>query len=64
MNGLDLKIKRIRSGYKQLELVRQTGINQSRLSKIENGWETATPEEINKILQVLNSKPASTSQTI
>jgi transcriptional regulator with XRE-family HTH domain len=53
MTGLELKIKRIKHGYKQLELARQTGINPTRLSKIENGGERPKAEEIASICQVL-----------
>jgi transcriptional regulator with XRE-family HTH domain len=49
MQGIDIKIARIRQGQKQLELARQTGINSTRLSKIENGWEQPRPEEVSAI---------------
>lgn len=46
MQGLAIKIARIRQGRKQLEVARQTGINPTRFSKIENGWAEPRPEEI------------------
>ena len=53
MNGLDLKIARIKQGRKQLEVARQTGIHPTRLSKIENGWEQPRDGEVSAIRSVL-----------
>jgi transcriptional regulator with XRE-family HTH domain len=54
MQGLTIKIARIRHGCKQLEVARQTGINPTRLSKIENGWMEPRPEEVAAICAALN----------
>jgi transcriptional regulator with XRE-family HTH domain len=37
VNGLDLKVLRIRSGLRQYELAARLGMNPSRLSLVENG---------------------------
>jgi predicted transcriptional regulator len=49
MSGIDLKIERIKCGVKQLELARQTGINPTRLSKIECGWIEPRDQEVEMI---------------
>jgi transcriptional regulator with XRE-family HTH domain len=48
-----LKLARIERGMKQLELSRLSGINPTRLSKIENGWVEVRPEELSALQQVL-----------
>ena len=37
MNGLELKIKRIRAGLTQYDLAQKAGIHPSRLSEMETG---------------------------
>lgn len=54
MEGIELKIARIRQGRKQLDLARSTGIHATRLSKIENGWERPRPDELKRIAAALN----------
>jgi hypothetical protein len=60
MEGIDLKIARIRQGRRQLDLARTTGIHATRLSKIENGWEKPQPEERRTILTALKLEDAAT----
>lgn len=60
MSAIDLKIARIRQGWKQLEVAREAGIHQTRLSKIENGWEEPRPEEVAAIRAVLKLDEAQT----
>jgi len=50
---MQLYIVRILKGYSQLDLMLKTGIDQSRLSKIENGYIQPTKMEIRKISKVL-----------
>jgi hypothetical protein len=54
MEGIDLKIARIRQGRRQLEIAKSTGIHATRLSKIENGWEQARPDELERLRIALN----------
>ena len=37
MNGLDLKIRRIRAGLTQYDLAQEAGVHPSRLSEMETG---------------------------
>jgi len=50
---MQLYIARLLKGYTQIELMLATGIDQSRLSRIENGYIKATKMEIKKITDVL-----------
>jgi transcriptional regulator with XRE-family HTH domain len=61
MTGIELKIERIRCGLKQLALAQEIGIHPTRLSKIENGWETPTQEEIKAIRRALKIGESSAS---
>lgn len=45
----ELKLERIKTGLKQIELAKLVGIDRSRLSMIENSWVQAKPEEVLKI---------------
>jgi len=54
MKGLEFKIARIRQGRKQLEIAREARVHPTRLSKIENGWEEARPDEVERISTALN----------
>ena len=43
MNGLDLKVLRIRSGLRQYELAARLGLSPSHLSLVENGRRPLEP---------------------
>jgi transcriptional regulator with XRE-family HTH domain len=53
VQGLDIKIARIRAGMKQYELAQQVGLRQNELSQIENDRTTATPAKLARIAQAL-----------
>jgi len=53
MFGIEIKIARIRQGRSQLDLAHQLGIHPTRLSKIEQGWVQARPDEILAIRDAL-----------
>ena len=51
--NVELKMARMSKGISQLQLSELTGINNSKLSMLENGWRQPTPFEIQKIERVL-----------
>ncbi len=51
MTGLEIKLLRIKKGLKQIQVAQATGINQARLSQIENGWVEPKKKELNKIIK-------------
>lgn len=53
MDGLDLKVARIKQGRKQIELAHETGIHPTRLSRIENNWEQPRADELEAIRRAL-----------
>ena len=53
MDGIEIKIARIRAGIKQYELAAKLGINQTKLSEIENGRCETSPELVGKILEII-----------
>lgn len=54
VNGLDIKIKRLRAGVRQYDVAAQLGIPPSRLSEIESGRRTPSPQLLHRLLQILN----------
>lgn len=55
MNGLDLKVLRIRSGLRQYQLAARLGMNASRLSLVENGRLPLRPELAQQAVSVLTA---------
>lgn len=55
-NAKELKIYRIRSGIKQIDLAIRLGISPSQLSKIENGYAECTEELKKEILKIVTGK--------
>ena len=53
MQGLELKIARIRAGLYQYQVAARVGIPQTTLCKIERGAEIATPDLTERILQAI-----------
>jgi len=51
----DLKLRRMKAGLKQLQIFKETGIDRSRLSLIENGWIDPKPEELKRIKAVISA---------
>ena len=54
MNGLDLKIERVRRGLKQYRVAAALDIPQSRLSQWENGKQPMTPEQERSAFEALH----------
>jgi transcriptional regulator with XRE-family HTH domain len=53
IKGLDIKIMRIRAGFRQYELAARLGIPPSRLSEIESGRRKPSDELVKRILKVI-----------
>lgn len=53
MTGLEIKLLRIKNGLKQIQVAQSTGINQARLSQIENEWVNPKKKELNKIVKAI-----------
>jgi transcriptional regulator with XRE-family HTH domain len=53
MDGLEIKIARLRAGLKQYELAAKVGITQTKLSEIECGRLQPSPELLQRVLQVI-----------
>jgi transcriptional regulator with XRE-family HTH domain len=49
VDGLEIKIARIRAGYKQYELAQKTGIPAHTLSLVENGRGRLSPEQVRRL---------------
>jgi transcriptional regulator with XRE-family HTH domain len=47
------KLRRLESGTLQVVLAQKVGIDRSRLSGIENGYVTPTPDEVQRIARAL-----------
>lgn len=53
MNGIDIKIARIRAGLKQYELAGRAGIREPELSLIENGRKRPSAAKLARITAAL-----------
>ena len=53
INGLELKVLRIRAGLRQYELAAQLGITQTKLSEIECGRVQPSMELLQRILDII-----------
>lgn len=51
--GLQLKIMRLKAGVLQYELAARLGIHPSRLSEIESGRRTPSPELVERLMQIV-----------
>ena len=51
--GLRLKIMRLKAGVLQYELAAKLGIHPSRLSEIESGRRTPSPELVERLMQIV-----------
>ncbi len=54
VNGLDIKIARLKAGFRQYDLAAKLAIPPSRLSEIESGRRKPSPELLERLLQVLD----------
>jgi len=55
MDGIELKILRIRAGIRAYELARRLGMSESALSRIETGRRQPSPELTERIAGALNT---------
>lgn len=54
MNGLEIKIKRLKSGLKGYELARQVGITPDKMSQFESGRAVPSADMLAHILRVID----------
>ena len=54
MDGIDIKIARIRAGVRAYELAHQLGLSESALSRIETGRKQPSPELAERITEALS----------
>ncbi len=61
MDGIEIKIARIRAGVRAYELAHRVGLSESALSRIETGRKQPTTEELARITEALKAtgSPAS-----
>jgi transcriptional regulator with XRE-family HTH domain len=55
VDGLEIKIARIRAGVRAYELAHQLGMSESALSRIETGRKQPSPELAARIADALNT---------
>jgi transcriptional regulator with XRE-family HTH domain len=55
MDGLDLKIARLRAGVRGYELARHVGMTESMLSRIETGRRAASPDELADLVAAVDA---------
>lgn len=55
MQGIDIRIARIRAGMKQYELAQRAGIREPELSMIETGRKRPSPEKAARIENALSA---------
>ena len=56
VNGLNLKIMRLKSGLRQYEVAGKVGIPANRLSEIESGRREPSPELLERIFRVIKRR--------
>ena len=54
VNGLDIKIARLKAGLRQYALAARLGVPPSRLSEIESGRRKLAPEVTRQIFKILD----------
>lgn len=55
MEGIDIKIARIRAGVRAYELAQRVGLSESAMSRIETGRKPASPELAARITDALKA---------
>ena len=55
MNGLDLKIARLRAGVRGFELARHVGMTETMLSRTETGRRVANSDELARLLAAVDA---------
>lgn len=59
VNGLDIKIMRLRAGLRQYDLAARLGVHPSRLSEIESGRRQPAPQLLERLLLMLKEDAGS-----
>ena len=54
--GIEFKVLRIRRGLRQYQVAERIGVHPARLSEIEAGRRTPTPQVLNRLLDALDVK--------
>ena len=62
VNGLDITIMRLKAGIRQYDLAARLGIPPNRLSEIENGRRTPSPELLGQLVRILEQANARDSK--
>ncbi len=55
MDGIEIKIARIRAGVRAYELAQRVGLSESALSRIETGRKQPSPELAARIVEALST---------
>jgi len=55
VDGIEIKIARIRAGVRAYELAHRVGLSESALSRIETGRKQASPELAERISEALST---------
>ena len=55
MDGIEIKIARIRAGVRAFELAHSIGLSESALSRIETGRRVAGPDELARLMAAVDS---------
>ena len=64
MNGVDIKVARIRAGLRQYRLAGALGISQTVLSQIENGQRIVPQERLEEIARAIRDVTAATASEV
>ncbi len=64
MDGLDLKIARLRAGVRGYELAQHVGMTESMVSRIETGRRPANPDELARLVAAVNAIAAGGRATL
>lgn len=62
MNGLEIKIKRLKSGLKGYELARQVGITPDKMSQFESGRSVPNADMLARILHETDRQNSKSKQ--
>ena len=64
MDGLDLKMARLRAGVRGYELARHVGMTETMLSRIETGRRVADPDELARLVAAIDAVAATGRTTL
>ena len=55
MDGLELKLRRLRAGARQFDVARYAGVSEAVVSRLETGRRVASPDELGRILAAIDA---------